>query len=234
MLMMKNLLGLIFILFGFSVVGQISYTPSPLSMMVSQSSGDNKLDIFFTVSKDTTYSIYWKLDKDPNTFHSNWVSYVCDLNNCYFNNIDKSSPNAPNMLNKGTHKFEFHFKPEGIPGNAMVGLKLYTDKNFTNEILSTNISINSSGSSSLKEVLNSYIKIYPNPTSDFFQLVNNTSVKKVIVYNMFGKEIKSFFHYNNAQHDISELKSGMYIIKMVDDKNKVIRTLKLNKSYDGA
>ena len=78
------------------------------------------------------------------------------------------------------------------------------------------------------------IKVFPNPAVDYIQISNVPNVKKIVIYNILGKEIKSFQHYNNAQHDISELKIGMYIIKMLDDKSKVMRTLKFNKNFDGA
>lgn len=78
------------------------------------------------------------------------------------------------------------------------------------------------------------IKIFPNPAIDYLQISNNAFVKKIVILNIFSKEVKSFQHYNNAQHDISDLKPGLYIIKMVDEKNKVVRSLKFNKSYDGA
>ena len=50
---------------------------------------------------------------------------------------------------------------------------------------------------------------------------------------MFGKEVKSYFHYANALHDVSEIKAGMYIVKMLDEKNKVVKSVKLNKTYAG-
>ena len=78
------------------------------------------------------------------------------------------------------------------------------------------------------------IKVFPNPAIDYIQISNVISVKKIVVFDIIGKEIKSFIHYNNAQHDVSELKSGMYILKMLNEKNKVIRTLKFNKNFTGA
>lgn len=77
------------------------------------------------------------------------------------------------------------------------------------------------------------LKVFPNPTSDFFQISNSVNVKKVIVYNMFGKEVKAFFHYSNAQHDINDLKAGMYIVKMIDERNKIVKSVKLNINFSG-
>jgi len=129
--------------------------------------------------------------------------------------------------------FQLHFKPNGVSGSSVVGVKLYADKNFTQEVYSTTINI-SSTTSSTKDLNNVNIKLFPNPASEYFQVTNASSVKKVVLYNMFGKEVKTYFHYNNAQHEISDLKTGMYIVKMLDDRNKVIKSLKLNKSFGGA
>lgn len=78
------------------------------------------------------------------------------------------------------------------------------------------------------------LRIFPNPAIDYVQISNNALVKKIVILNIFSKEVKSFQHYNNAQHDISDLKPGLYIIKMIDEKNKVLKSLRFNKNFDGA
>ncbi len=87
--------------------------------------------------------------------------------------------------------------------------------------------------SAQSEVLSEDIKVFPNPASDYFQINNGVNVKRVVVYNMFGKEIKSFFHYTNAQHEISDLKAGLYMVKMLDDRNKIVKSIKLHKNLSG-
>jgi hypothetical protein len=94
-------------------------------------------------------------------------------------------------------------------------------------------SVPSNGSTSLDLVADE-LKVFPNPTTDYFQISNGSNIKKIVVYNIFGKEVKTFFHYNNAQHEVSDIKSGMYIVKMIDEKNKVIKSVKLHKNFTGA
>lgn len=94
-------------------------------------------------------------------------------------------------------------------------------------------SSNTNGSSPVEQISDD-LKVFPNPTADYFQVSNGTNVRKIIIYNIFGKEVKSFFHYNNAQHEVTDLKSGMYIVKMIDDKNKIIKSVKLHKNFTGA
>lgn len=78
------------------------------------------------------------------------------------------------------------------------------------------------------------LRVFPNPATEYFQINNALSIKKVVVYNMFGKEVKVLFNQNNTQHDVTDLKSGMYIIKMLDEKNKVVKSVKLQKISSGA
>ncbi len=78
------------------------------------------------------------------------------------------------------------------------------------------------------------IKVFPNPTTDYFQINNSLNVKKVIIYNMFGKEVKTFNSSSNSVFDVTDIKNGMYIVKMLDDKNKIVKSVKLQKSNIGA
>jgi hypothetical protein len=48
-----------------------------------------------------------------------------------------------------------------------------------------------------------------------------------------GKEVKTFFNYNNANHDVSDLRKGIYMVRMLDAKNRVIKTVRLSKNVDG-
>ncbi|MFZ1749781.1 MAG: T9SS type A sorting domain-containing protein [Saprospiraceae bacterium] len=98
---------------------------------------------------------------------------------------------------------------------------------------STNVPSNQVGSNYQYEQLVDDLKVFPNPTSDYFQITNSVNVKKIVVYNLFGKEVKSFYNYNNAQHEISDIKVGMYMVKMFDERNKVIKSVKLHKNFSG-
>lgn len=230
--MVRNLLLLLILVSTSTLFGQFSYSPTPISINTAANIGEIVHDVYFTNSKDSTYTIFWKIEK-PASFDPSWEVAVCDLNLCYQSSIDKTPATKPNVFTKTTNLFQFHFKPNGVAGTNTVGLKLYADKNFTIEVLSTVITLNASTASSTKEQLINAIKLFPNPATDYIQISNGLGVKKVVIYNIFGKEIKTYFHYNNAQHEISDLKSGMYIVKLIDEKNKVIKTLKLNKAYDG-
>ncbi|MGB4958146.1 MAG: T9SS type A sorting domain-containing protein [Saprospiraceae bacterium] len=227
---MKTLSTFILFYLVFSLQAQWSHSPNPLTITAQINGGDNKLDIYFTNLKDTTYTIYWKVIKDSLTWKNGWETYICDTEFCYSPNIDKSAPSIPNKFNKGVHKVEFHFDPKNISGCTVIGYELYADKAFTQLVYKTSVNINGCLSSSTELDILASIKVYPNPATDYFQISNGTNINRVFIYNMFGKEVKSFYHYNNARHEIGDLKTGFYIVRMLDSNNKVVRSIKLSKN----
>lgn len=71
----------------------------------------------------------------------------------------------------------------------------------------------------LEQTLEQNIFIYPNPSDGKFKLkVNNsTQLNHAVVYNLFGKSIKSFnlsMLTNEIVLDLTELSSGIYIIQI--------------------
>jgi len=225
---------LLILFFSLSIEAQLSHTPNPLAMSAPKDSLDVKLEITFNNPQDTVYTVHWKLFKDPATWKNDWGTYVCDLMLCYNVNTDRNSPNIPNSFLPGTSKFEFHFLPNNTEGCTIVGLKLYSDKELTQEIYSTNININNCTSSTKNAGASTAgIKVFPNPTEDFIQVTDNSYVKRIVIYNIFGKQVKTFFHLNaTARYDIGDLKDGMYIVKLQDAAGKDIRTQKLLKKSE--
>jgi len=92
----------------------------------------------------------------------------------------------------------------------------------------------STNSTPTSSVNSDVLKVFPNPTVEYFQVSDNDTARKVSVYTMFGREVKSFTYYPNSQYNVSDLKTGMYIVKITDDNNKVIKAIKLQKNFSGA
>ncbi len=79
---------------------------------------------------------------------------------------------------------------------------------------------------SINEKETDIISIYPNPTKDYIQInfdKDYPDSKSVIIYDVFGQEIKSINKIeNNTIVDISDLKSGIYFIRVDNIINKII------------
>ncbi|MBS7229801.1 T9SS type A sorting domain-containing protein [Flavobacterium psychroterrae] len=65
------------------------------------------------------------------------------------------------------------------------------------------------------------VNLYPNPVSDYFTL--NITTTKVQIYSVSGQLVKSFNANKNSdfQFGVSELKTGLYVVKANDEKGKV-------------
>jgi len=73
--------------------------------------------------------------------------------------------------------------------------------------------------------------VYPNPTKDFITLnfPNHNSTKlSVDVFNMLGQKLKVFENLSNSENiDLSELSSGIYLLKI--NYNGINQTIKIKK-----
>lgn len=231
-LMNRSLLLILLFAINMSVSAQYMQSPAAVNISVLPTVEEIVTDVIYTPPSDSS-TVFWKFEKGPN-YDPAWEFFVCDLNLCYSASTERCPPSKPNYMRIGGSVFMFHFKPNGVNGTSTILFKLYSDKNFTQEVHSSLINITVSETVSTKDI-NSFnnLKVYPNPATDYFQISNASGVKKIVVYNMFGKEVKTYFHYPNAQHEIAELKAGMYIVKLLNDKNKVVKSVKLNKGYSG-
>lgn len=73
------------------------------------------------------------------------------------------------------------------------------------------------------------ISIYPNPTSDFINIKTNEITNFTIqIYDVVGKQIGNYKNQNAI--DISNLTSGMYLIKIIDLENNLESSHKIIKN----
>ncbi|AFL81785.1 hypothetical protein Aeqsu_2325 [Aequorivita sublithincola DSM 14238] len=101
-------------------------------------------------------------------------------------------------------------------GLTSEGLDLIMDISF-NEALSIN-------SNSLETA----VTLYPNPAKNQFILQSNVSLKKLTIYDIRGRMMSNIDLSEMPQEktiDISSLTSGVYFVRITDDKNSVVKKL---------
>jgi len=81
------------------------------------------------------------------------------------------------------------------------------------------------------DVKTSKISLYPNPATDFFSIAPaNEKVKNISISNIVGKEIFRLDANEDLTYNIEGLKRGIYIIRVFNTEDKMIKALKLSKS----
>ena len=73
------------------------------------------------------------------------------------------------------------------------------------------------------------IAIFPNPTTDYFKINSNRDIQKVVVFNLIGRELRSFDAEEDSKYSVGDLPNGMYLIQLLGADNKVLTTQRLQK-----
>lgn len=229
--MVKILQTFITLLFFNTVFGQIAFSPEQITILGNPSEELITFKVDLTNNGSEDVQLFWKLAKGEN-FPSNWATQVCDFQLCYGENVDQISTALPNMLKAGeTRDFKIYLLPYNTEGEADLTFSIFDDDNFSNEVVKmiTNEIIIST-TTSVKDIRNDDIKIYPNPSTEYFQMAHDDRVSKVIIYNLAGKTIKELNHYKGKSQNIDFLRSGMYLVRLFDSRSELIKTMRLQKN----
>jgi hypothetical protein len=140
-----------------------------------------------------------------------------------FQNINLPFDNANN---DGYISFKIKTKPNLVVGNTFSNsANIYFDYNFP--IVTNNYTTTVQNTLGLQE--NEFINdiaAYPNPVKDFLNFKTEHSISKVEVYDITGRILSSNSVSEN-KIDLSELKTGNYILKLFTDKG--IKNTKIMK-----
>ena len=71
------------------------------------------------------------------------------------------------------------------------------------------------------------LKMYPNPTASVFSIATNTILTQVELYDILGQKVASYPTFES--YDISQLKDGIYSVKIIGLNKQVIAILRIQK-----
>jgi len=162
-----------------------------------------------------------------------WRSAVCDINLCHLPTVGTAEFIQPGG---DTSEMILHVYPGGSPGNtdnaslgtAEIHIKVYEKDNPSNE---ENIIyfVTLDATTGIAEIEAQRLKVYPNPATDVFRISENTLVERVRVLNIIGQPALDRTIENGEQLSVAHLKAGMYLVQMFDNKNQVVKTVRLLK-----
>jgi len=225
--MMRNLLYTFILLFAgnLAISQDIIIDPEVIEF---RGEGQDNITQYIHIINNTggELNLYWEF-VPAESYPAEWTTQICDINLCYAPNRFKSSPAMPNVLADGAD-VQFSFKIWNnngvIEGNSYGILNLYDDSNFTNLVASS-----SAPSTSTINFDVAGLVIYPNPTTEFFQLKNDASISSISVYNIVGRLVKTYNHSIGMVHDVTALRTGMYLIRLENKEGDVVKSMRLSK-----
>lgn len=208
---------------------QLSLNPTSLSVNISENS-DHLFNVTISNSSNSDVTTWWKLKKNSG-FPGAWSTTVCDFFTCYQPNFDECPANKGNLIPaNGSVSFQVHFYPNGVTGSSGMALQLFSDKSFKTMITETDPSaLLQAGTTSTSNLSTTDLKVFPNPTDDYFIVRNDNNVAKVGLYNIVGKEVFTYKHNAGTSYDVADLNKGVYIVRLMDVKGKVLKSIRLSK-----
>jgi hypothetical protein len=191
--------------------------------------------------------INWKV-KSVGNLPASWYSGdnnfgICDNNNCFLYTNDGSPVDAivhkTSFITTGsstTEKASRNFKividagedyPAGGPYYITATLTDTNDASSTKNVVFA-FSKWPTSVSNVNQTTDD-ISIYPNPAKGDINVVfnGNAGIKNISVYNLIGKVVSVYkVNGNSAKLDLSNMPSGIYFMRLVDNTGRIVATRK--------
>jgi len=188
-------------------------------------------------NSNETINLRWEREIIGANCPSEWKYRICDDTACYSSNTPSNvifggGLYVPITLVPGDSTIlDVHVLPNLVAGCCQVRINLSHVINTSSDtpITSADFDICVSPITSVTEKDKASLRVFPNPTTNYFTLTKNSFVRQLYVSNILGKRVKSFYTTSNGKYDVSELPDGLYLVSMVDDKNRVVKTVRLSK-----
>ncbi len=172
-------------------------------------------------SGEDSITVLWK--RKILSLSAGWQTAVCDRNQCYTASLDSMELK---LAAGESSNMDIHIYPNGVAGEAKIELTITDIANDSNKVVGTYLF---NQTAPVKELLAEDIKLYPNPTTDYFKIESRELVVKLEIYNLIGNRMKTTYVYKNKRYEVGDLPNGMYWVRLLDTNNKIVKTLRLNK-----
>ncbi len=210
------------------VRAQISISVDPSSFVLTGNPAQTDISSHITVTNTSSESInlFWsfRMTNNPPT----WLTWVCDKNLCYTPATTSCPANKPNVLPVGeSFDLQVHMSPQLVDGNGDYEIKVLDDQGNVLEVITGQFVI--SPTTAVRENSTAKLSVFPNPTSDYFQISETPGLKYIELFNIVGNKVRSFDALPNKQYAVGDLTDGIYLVRMMTSTGKIIKTIRLSK-----
>jgi hypothetical protein len=202
----------------------VTISPNPASKQVHADSADVYAHSLIKNNAATTKIFRW--ERIIRSATAGWDIAICDKNLCYLPSI-----NTRDLTLTGGEeaRMDVHIYPNRNVGAAVVEVKVTEVGNNANTVTSVYYFNTPVGT---KDLVNkaANVRIYPNPVIDYFSIIDdNNVVETVAIYNMIGRQVRTFKASEEAKYNIGDLPDGMYLIRFYSANGVMVKILRINK-----
>ena len=229
---MKQVLLLLLCFITFSLSAQLVFEEEVHKVdFAAEGVYDLQNDIALTNSGTLNEEFIW--DVETVFAPEEWNFYVCDFNKCYGPGTASIGVEASNLiLTQETRDILFHLQPASTQGEGKYILNLRLKDSPEDIAVSITLHFNGTLVDTKDEQINK-LSIYPNPVSDYFQLENPENIaSQVVLYDLLGKQVKSFDTRMTSDFYIGDISEGRYFARIFDANGQALKVLKIVKRYN--
>lgn len=74
------------------------------------------------------------------------------------------------------------------------------------------------------------LSVFPNPAVEYFSVNdNNDQVAHILVFNIVGKQVRTYEFVKGERYSLIDLPKGFYLVQLLDRNRKVLTTQKVDK-----
>jgi hypothetical protein len=206
----------------------VTITPQQINAAVHPDSFEIKAKANFKNTSNQTKRFVWQ--RTIQNMTNGWMCLVCDINQCWGSGVG-FSPDTIILAANASSNLDVYIRPNRLIGAATVEMKVWEANNTTNTVTARYLFATSTAARDLPKSANNAIRIYPNPVIDYFMLTDDTDqIDRVVVYNIIGRQVKSYKVVDNFKYTVNDLPEGIYIVRLLNKTGGTIRTIRLNKS----
>jgi Secretion system C-terminal sorting domain len=204
----------------------ITITPQVQNVNVISDSVEIRAKATIKNTSTTTKKFTWK--RSVLSLTSGWTSNVCDSKGCWTSSVD-IAPEIIELAPNATSNLDVYIHPEKKQGAATIEVKVFEVGNETNTVTGRWLF---STTTRAKEINtnNPNIRIYPNPTIDYFQITEDDGIDKVVIYNIIGRQMRTYKVTDNGKYNVNDLPEGLYIIRLLSANGATVKTIRLSRS----
>lgn len=198
----------------------------------ANSNGYVELKGYFVNETGTSMQVEWGVTANnlPASLTNNGFG-ICDNVTCY--NYLGSDLSGTELSNSFTDSLEIKLQIDLSalpPGPDIYYMTVSGTDGQTTESMTFLLANFAAGIEAEKKKPES-IRIFPNPAShELYVQLQQTGVRQLAVYNLIGKAVSQHrVQGNQARLDLSTMPSGIYFLRMLDSKGKVVATRKFTK-----
>lgn len=228
---MKRTLQILLIsLFALGLNAQdFTINPEVLEYEFSGLAGESQIGYIITNNTDNAVDWFWSIERGED-FPEEWSIQVCDQVLCWNYGTEQfplGSGLGNNQLDAGQSTVpDLHYvkvKNNNVSGSGTLRFCVFSDEDFSEVLVCTALSTSTS------DLDTKDISIFPNPTTDYFEISADNSIATVEIYNIVGKKVVSFKHSEGNPYDVSTLRNGLYVVRVLNRRGELVKSMRLSK-----